>query len=183
MMTLFIDPAFPLKMRPQTPTKVARLGAGGLQARRGNTQPFYEFEITLRLRDQEAADELSGFLAYHQKDTAMKFDGGPYGDIKQPIFIGYGNGTQTQFFLPRRNVLASSWVLKVNGVNSAATIDEAAGLATFGAAPPLNSLVTGYGRNWFKVIVKPDQGTDLFSIGDMPFNIFDMESLILEEVA
>ena len=183
MNALIIDPAFPLKMRPQAPTKTASLGAGGFQARRDSNQPFYDFEITLRFKDQESADEFTGFMAYHQKDTAMKFDGGPYGDIKTPVIIGYGNGTQTQFFLPRRNVLAASWVLMVNGTITAATISEAAGLAVFGAAPPLNSIITGYGRNWFKVIVKDEGGPDMFEMQDIPFNVFETQRLLLSEVA
>jgi len=82
--------------------------------RRRLTRPLGKWEL-LFPGTKEVLDSLSGMLHAAQGDTLIKFDGAGMLEVTDPIIIGVGDGTTTDFMLPHRNVYVSSTVLYLNG--------------------------------------------------------------------
>ena len=144
-------------MRKIAPMRRSPRTGGSMQVRRKRQTPYYEFLPRLRFSNRSQAEQFSGFVTEMQGDTPFWFDGCTFGDIQNPIQIGVGDGTRTQFYIPYRNLFANSWVILINAaINSVWTMNEVTGLLTFGAAPAANAQISGYGRGKFKCLLKYD---------------------------
>jgi len=51
-----------------------------------------------------------------QGDTKIRFDGGGMLEVTDPIIIGEGDGTTTDFMLPHRNVFVASAIIYLHGI-------------------------------------------------------------------
>jgi len=142
MYTLLLDSSYPVKRRPYAPVRRNNVGSAGMALGRKVEAPYYDFTVMLSYIEQEVAEALAGFAAYHMGDVSFWFDGGGRGDITTPALVGFGDGVTTQFHLPNRNVFGPSLVMDVNYVvNTSWTIDEPVGLVTFTSAPAANAVV------------------------------------------
>jgi hypothetical protein len=81
------------------------------------------------------------------------FDGGGDGNIDQPVLVGYGNGRQTQFYLPHESVFAPSLVVFVSDATEPNwDLEEHTGLLTFYVPPQPRSKITAKYHCRFKCI-------------------------------
>jgi hypothetical protein len=81
------------------------------------------------------------------------FDGGADGNIDPAVFVGRGNGRQTQFHLPDEFVFAPSLVVYVNDVTVPKwELEEHTGLLTFHVPPQPHSTITAKYHCKFKCI-------------------------------
>jgi hypothetical protein len=126
--------------------------APAIQQGLGNGVPFlrrkwakarHQFKPVVELASRAEAEQLVGLLRYLQGDTPVWYDGADYGDIQNPILIGYGDRVTTHVFLPHDNVFSASLVVYVNGVvNSDWTLTESTGLLIFGTALAADAVIT-----------------------------------------
>jgi len=185
--TLIVNPRLPISCTPQAPTIRSPIGGGQFQARRRATHLFKEFRFNAQFTSRGDAEDFQAFMQFHQGDTPFWFDGGDWGDIQTPVHIAFGDGSTTDFYLPRLNCLAPSWVLHVNRVlRTDWTMFEGPGLVSFGAPPPANAEITGYGRNRFKCVfwfgdTMSPQDEDFED--DLGGRIYQQQEIVLREVA
>lgn len=179
MKTLSISEGFPLVMRPYAPTLRSQIGGGAVQLRRQWQRPYYEFTIPLKLGDRADAEDLAGFIAYHQGDIAFWYDGGPYGDIQNPVLIGIGDGALKDFYVPFRNLTTATWHFYVDGTEDTnVTLNLDSGLVSFTSAPASTKDVTAKGQCKFKCVFWGEQ--QLTAIAHAP-GVYSAE-LILREI-
>ena len=140
MLTLTISNISSIRPTILAPVSQFGLGQGVPAQRRRYAKPRYRFEIEVSLASRAEAEQLAGQLRYLQGDTPVWFDGADYGDIQNPVLVGYGTGTQTNYFLPHDNVAQASLVVTVNEVTESGwTLTESTGLLVFDSAPPLDA--------------------------------------------
>jgi hypothetical protein len=117
MMTLIASPSNIIPVQSQNPTLKDSVGGGSYLYRRQYTRPLKRWEMTFP-GFAEDMDLIAGFFDYAQGDTPIWFDGGGTLEVTEPIIIGIGSGTKTDFDLPHRYVFVSSAVVYVNGSSS-----------------------------------------------------------------
>ena len=167
---LDFDPHYPVVRTVLAPRLASPLGGGASQLRRRYQRPIYQFT----LRDTQAvkarADWLFGFLTYVQGDIPFFWNGGEWGTVSAPAFVGMGDGVRTQFLLPNRYI-TGNLALYCNGVLVTPTpgVDGAIGLMT--TADPLTGRLEVTYTATYRVTVWGDEtlyteenaGKDLFS--------------------
>lgn len=127
--TLVIDPHYSVVRQTMAPQFTTPIGAAAFQARRGWERPVFQFRLRLQQEAKDYAEYLYGFYIERQGDRWFWFDGKQWGDLDSAVLVGYGNGTQTQFFVPNRHIISdfdsfegglwtadvgSGWVLERN---------------------------------------------------------------------
>ena len=92
------------------------------------------------------------YLAYVGNEPFW-FDGGGDGNIDPAVFVGRGNGKQTQFYLPHEFVFAPTLVLFVgDAIVPDWELEEHSGLLTFHVPPQPRSRITAKYHCRFKFI-------------------------------
>lgn len=185
MRTLYLDIERPMDTRLLDPSNSEKVGGPVLTINTSFTKPMREFTIrswnTLLkdqmeiIRNEVHAGRISG---------VFWFDGEAYGDITEPIYIGDGNNSQTEFPMPFDNVFAPSWEIKVNNVlNTGWTMYEQSGVLVFTSAP--TGRITGTGKRKFRVVMTPNSDSllgesQLYSRSDD--GVYTMQPITLTEV-
>jgi hypothetical protein len=121
------------------PTKVKRL-----------SQPDNRWIVRIPSGPEKNLTE--NYLAYIGNEPFW-FDGGGDGNIDPAVFVGHGNGRQTQFYLRHEFVIAPTLVVYVDDAMVPNwELKEHSGLLTFHAPPRPRSRVTAKYRCHFKCI-------------------------------
>ena len=159
MMTVVASPSHVLPMSVEMPTLKDSVGNGAMDVRRRWTRGLRRWELTFK-NTQEKLEELSGFMDYAQGDTPFWFDGGETLEVSEPILIGVGNGTITDFALPHRYVFVSSAIIYLNGGATNAWTPIGDGIVMdklhFTSAPGNFSQIRAKYRRKAKVILNTD---------------------------
>ena len=90
------------------------VGNGALDLRRRWTRRLRTWEIVVPGVAQDL-DPIGGLLDVAQGDNPMWFDGGGTLEVVEPILVGIGDSSRTDFALPHRNVFVASTVIYLNG--------------------------------------------------------------------
>lgn len=136
MQTFQLNSHYSVLRRVLHPTRVSQLGAGARQVRREWPRPLYEFVVHDSQAAQSSAEYIYSFVTYHAGDIPFWWSGGPWGTPSTPLLVGFGDGAQTEFFLPNRYVTPGTLSVEVGGAPvSVASVDWAAGLVTLGSPP------------------------------------------------
>jgi len=114
MYTVIVSPTHILPVETKAPTQRDALGQGAYEMKRQWTRPLKRWELVVPGTRQKL-DPIAGLLDLAQGDTIIKFDGAGTLEVVEPILIGVGNGTITDFALPHRNVFVASTVVFLNG--------------------------------------------------------------------
>ena len=164
MRGLFIDidySAGGLESRLLDPATRSELGGGAFAINKRLFKPVREF--SLKSWDKLFRDQMENIRnEIHSGRITGVFwlDGGQYGEIKEPIFIGEADGQRTEFPMPVDNCFAPSWKIYINGVlNTSWTMAEESGVLIFSTAP--TGRVTGTGKRKFRVIIIDDSDSIL----------------------
>lgn len=101
---------------------------------------IWEWTFTSSGENENEAQEHQDIVRYNKGNKMFWFDGGGNAKLRSRVFVGYGNGSQTQFILPYRWIYESSLVVSVNNV--VVTAWTLTGKAiTFTSAPAANALI------------------------------------------
>lgn len=139
------------------PTIKVDLGSGLIQSTRRWKMVRHEFSYQFSVQETARAEEFRYAIKFLQGDREILFDGGVFGDLGEPQFIAYGDGSKQQFDLPDSLVHAPSFMLYINGLLYPQwTLDEDAGQLTIGFPPPLNASITAQYRRMFKCKILSD---------------------------
>lgn len=162
MFTAYADISHVIPCTLAMPTLKDDLGGGAQQFRRRQTRALRRFELNIA-DSPERLDQILGLIENCQGDTPFWFDGGPFGSISEPIIIGTGNGSATDFILPHRHVFVSSAIIYVDhGVFTAWTPLGGDGVTMdairFDAAVAADAQITGKWERKFKCVFDTDQG-------------------------
>jgi hypothetical protein len=137
MQTFQLNSHYSIFRRILNPRLASQLGSGSYQVRRQWPRPLYEFVVHDTMAVQSSAEYIYSFATYHGGDIPFWWNGGPWGAPQTHVLVGFGNGAQTQFFLPNRYITPNMLDVTVNGVSTALTVmDWASGLMTFGSPVP-----------------------------------------------
>lgn len=138
-------------IRPITATQVVDLGSSAVQVGTGYERPKYHFVVRLYDHLREDMDELLAFKRYHRSDRTFWFDAWPsYSQPVTPQFVARGDGSQTQFLLPVRNVFPLTVRAFVNNVEQSITVNSTSGMITFSSAPANNAEIRAIWRSLFR---------------------------------
>ena len=120
-------------------------GGGAVALHETWDRKIIEWTIQSTLEIREQMEHHQDMILYHKGGKVFWFDGGENGDIRNPMFLGYGDGVRTDFFIPYRFVYAPSLVMRVNyAVDSGWTLTESTGLVRFSTPPPVDSHVDAF---------------------------------------
>jgi hypothetical protein len=121
-------------------------------------------------------------LRYHRGNKVFWFDGGINGKVEERKFLGYGNGVDTDFFLPDRWVYAPSLVMSINyAIESGWTLTESTGMVRFSSAPADGTLIHAERyRRRFKAFFVVGSDDRLYSLTDK-FKSFDSKDITIRE--
>lgn len=152
-----LKPSYSVFRELLAPQLQAPLGAGAIQRRRQWARPLTRFRLRAPQEDFATGTALWAFFTYVQGDIPFRFNGLQYGDFSlNPLFIGFGDGTQTDFLLPNRNVSA---VLVYEGTRSTlgtvvpiVAVNSAAGSVELNNPPAVNAYVRASYRCWYKCV-------------------------------
>lgn len=190
MFTAFCDPSHMVSSEIEMPTHVDALGDGVRGLRRKQTRALRRFEIAAP-DSPERLDSLIGLLEHVQGDTPFWFDGADFGEIFEPILIGTGDGSKTDFDLPHRHVFVSSAVIYLNDALLTAwtPLGDGVTMQSFRctAAPAANAQLKAKYRRKFKVRLETEEATlsinQEFTDRDDPSKSFYAARYVLQEVA
>jgi hypothetical protein len=160
--TITASPTHVIPVQSQTPTLRDSLSGGALDLRRRWTRPMKNWDLIFP-GQQERLGPLMGLLDVAQGDEPCWFDGGATIEITEPILIGTGNGTITDFILPYRYMFVATMVVYLNG-GATNTWQPVGGDAItcqqirFSSAPPNFTQIKMKGRRKTKVVVDTEQG-------------------------
>lgn len=131
-----------------------------------------------------------GLLDYIQGDTPLWFDGGGSLEVTEPILVGFGNNSITDFRLPHRYCFVSSLILYQNGAVVSAWTPigsyELADSIRFTSAPALNVQITAKYRRKAKVVLEtetPPANERQFRNPDNPSQSIYHLKYFLQEIA
>lgn len=187
MYAITIDARHLLPCTRRGPTLHDPAGGGGQEFRRLWPKRLLSWELDV-FATQQVYDPILGLADLLQGDTPIRFDGAGFLDVHTPILIGFGNGSDTEFMIPHRNIHAPSSVVYVNGaVNSAWTMVESTGLILFDAAPADKAIITWKGSRWAKCLFTAEYGeggeyAQVFSDQAAPEKTLMQGHIYLEEV-
>jgi hypothetical protein len=162
---------------------------GAYQYRRRLTRTLKKWEMTVA-GTQERLETLRGLLAISQGDTPGWYDGSGIIEVVDPILIGIGNGTTTDFLLPDRYVFAASTIVYFNGGPTAnwqplggdyMVMDQ----IRCSPAPAANVQITAKYRRKAKVVINTEADVEhgrLFRDQDNPSTSLYSIKLILSEM-
>ena len=104
----------------------------------------FKWSIETSFLQRQDAEELYGFLTYHYRNgLSFWYGGADRGDIQNPILIGFGDGTRTDWLLPNDNITAASETIYLDAVEETGlTFTDASGLIEFNTAPSNNVKIT-----------------------------------------
>ena len=153
MLTLTLTPISTFRAPLLAPAMQQGVGAGAVSLRRKWAKARHRFELEVDLASRQEAEQLAGLLRYLQGDTPVWYDGADFGDIQNPILVGYGTGDQVDFFLPHDNVHRASLVV-YGTIESGWTLVEETGLLTFDDAPLAEAELTALYQCRYKVCVE-----------------------------
>lgn len=109
MLTLTLSTHYTVQRRILSPVRQQPFGVGLTQVHSPWSRPAYEFVLRASpVFLQSDAEALYGFMQYHQGDRPFWYDGDIWGSQSTPIFIGKGDGSRRQFYLPNRHILEDS---------------------------------------------------------------------------
>jgi hypothetical protein len=181
MRTLFLDVNYPIQSKLFDPPTRADVGESAVATSAKLDKPRRQF--TLQTWDQLLRDQVENIrneIHSGRITGVFWFDGGPWGDVTENIFIGEGNSFQKEFPMPFDNVFAPSWLIYVNGVlNTNWTMKEQAGILVFTSAP--TGRITGNGKRKFRVVLE-DQSESILDETQHHQSVFGIGSIILREV-
>ncbi len=131
-------------IQPDQPVEVAFLartvqneaggGAPALADQWGSRILTWTFNSAGENRQQN--EHIRDMINYHRGFRKFWFDAGMDGNVKHRKFLGFGDGTRTDFYLPSRFVFAPSVVMTVNNaIVTAWTCVESTGMIRFTSAP------------------------------------------------
>ena len=142
MKTWIIQSDQPVEAAIKTRAVQTASGGGAVALHETWNRKVLEWKIQSPNEIREQMEHHQDMLLYHRGGKVFWFDGGENGDIRNPMFLGYGDGTRTDFFLPYRFVYAPSVVMTVNySTRSDWTVTESTGLVRFDTAPEVDSFV------------------------------------------
>jgi len=152
MRALFLDIERPIESRLLDPSSSEKLGQGATSRSASLAKPIREFTLkswdTLllaqaeKIRNEIHAARITGVF--------WLFING-YNEATEPIFIGQGNGSQTEFPAPYNDILAPTWKLYVN--QTLTTGWTAPGGDTFKFISAPTGRITGIGKRKFRVVI------------------------------
>ena len=183
MYSVILDPAYPVTRRIYAPVLRDDFGGGILQLVDRIDIPFYEFSILLPFEDEAVHESLDAAAAFNKGAGPFWFDGGRFGEVRNPRIIGIGDGTRTSWFLPFRNVDANACVFEINRVvNTSWTLTESTGNVVFGSAPANNAqIVLTRARMRFKCVFWY-QDAYIYQPKLIYNQLYDCGELVLREV-
>lgn len=186
MRTLFLDVIRPIDSKLLDPSQSDDLGSGGAISRSPKyDRPIREFSLKswdTILRDQ--MEIIRNEIQAGRITGIFWLDGDQYGEITEPIFIGEGNSSQTQFVMPFPNVFAPSWkIWDGRTLKTDWTMDEEPGVITFTSAPI--GRLTGIGKRKFRVVIV-DSSDSILSESQLYTNtdgegVYSMQPIIFRE--
>ena len=160
MFTVYASPTNVLPQDTDMPTLVDDLGGGARSFRRQFTRPLSRWKFDVP-GIQAVLDQQEGFFKYTQGDTPFWFDGAGAEDVSEPVILGVGDGSTTDFKFNDCHVFVNSIVIYQNG--GPHTGWDALGgdgitcqQVRFTAAPGVNVQVTAKYRRKFKVVLISD---------------------------
>jgi hypothetical protein len=109
--------------------------------RRVYERPLYQFRLHASHETRASAEALYGFALYHMGDIPFYWSGNTWGTVTNAVYVGFGTGAQTHFFLPNRNILSGPTV-RVAGTPTGVTLTASSGLIVFTGAPADTALIT-----------------------------------------
>jgi hypothetical protein len=176
---LGFTPHYPVTQELIAPHLATPVGAGASQLHRQYGRPLSRFTLRDAQADKARMDTLFGFITFVQGDTPFFWDGGEWGTISTPLYIGYGDGVRTEFLLPNRYITGDLQVY-CNTVLVVPTpgIDGAAGHITLPS--PLVGALTATYRCVFKVTFAL-KGEVLFSASNLAEHLYSHEGVTLLE--
>jgi hypothetical protein len=159
MYTAFISPTHIVPENLEMPTQVDPVGDGAKAFRRRQTRGLRRWEINVPSL-QDNLEQLIGFLENVQGDTPFWFDGAGMIEVTEPILIGTGDGSTTDFIFPHKYVFVSSAVIYQNSALLTAWSPLGDGIVMNGfrctVAPPLYALLTAKYRRKAKVVLQTE---------------------------
>jgi len=106
----------------------------GLQRLSENVITEWSLEFS-QLRDFDK-EQVRDALLYHMGDKLFWFDCGLDGHIRERLFLGYGDGSRTDWYLPWRWIYAPSVIMEVGStIVPGWTLTESTGMIRFSVAP------------------------------------------------
>lgn len=153
MLTLQLHPFYTIQRTLQAPRLMASLGGLVMQATRRAERPTYAFTLRDPLRRQAEAEALYSFAAYHQGDRAFWWSGDIWGTPSTPLLVGFGDGAQTEFFLPNRHITNIPEAYVDGALASPQpSVDSAPGLLTFASPVGVGARITAQYTCRYKVV-------------------------------
>lgn len=176
---LRFDPHFPVTRTTIAPRLASPLGGGVSQLRRRYQRVLYQFTLRDAQADKARADWLLGFLTYMQGDTAFFWDGGAWGVVASPAFVGFGDGVRTQFYLPNRHI-TGNLVVYCNSalVEPTPGLDGTVGLIT--VLPGLVGEIEATYSCTYRVTVW-NESEALYQEENLASGLFSQNGLVLRE--
>jgi len=185
MRAFFIDPQRPIESRLLDPISNEVLGEMVLSLSNKLQKPRREIRINswdTLLQDQieQIRNEIHG-----GRGTGVFFlDGDIWATINYPIFVGNGNGVQTEFPLPINDAFPSSWKFWDNQtLKTDWTMVRDPATVVFTAAP--TGRITGTGKRKFRVILQTSDDS-IFTETQLYRNttdgVYSMNPLVFLEV-
>lgn len=183
MRAMFLDVQRPIGTRLLDPSSTSNLGQGAISRSQSLAKPMREFTIrswdTLLL---EQAENIRNELHAARITGVYWLYIDTYNEATTPIFIGQGNGSQTQFPAPYNDVRRDSWILYVNGtINTGWTVNG--DVFVFSSAP--TGRITGIGKRKFRVMLA-DETESLVSESQLykgdDGSVYNIEPIVLKEV-
>lgn len=179
--SLVLDMHYSIVRDVIAPTSRARIGGGAVQVRRLYERPLYRFRVHATHEKRADAEPFAAFAVYHQGDIPFLWSGREYGTVTNAVLVGFGNGTQTNFFLPNRRILTGPTV-KVDGTPTGVTLTASSGLIVFAAAPADQTKITAeVYTSEYKCLFWND--SEVLSSEEMFYNqLSKFEGIILQEI-
>jgi len=141
------------------------------------TEWALEFSLVRDFDKEQVRDAIQ----YHMGDKKFWFDCGIDGYIREPQFLGYGDGNRRDWFLPWRWVYPQSVLMKVGGiVNSGWTLTFSTGALRFTTAPAADMPIV---LMECKRIAKAFFVVNGNTIGQMTdnFKVYDVSQVVIRE--
>jgi len=133
-------------------------------------RPMYRFTLTYDAISRSHMQELQGLHAYHQGATPFYWNGGEFGAVENYCLIGVADGRSTAYYLPNRNLNASSFSARMLTTDTGVT-----------------SITTDYTlRTWGQVDfgTAPSSGQEIYAKWACNYLVnFDPNGLKMEQIA
>ena len=132
----------PVSARVKAAAMQTSTGGGAVALHKLWSRRLMEWNITSTKENRAQMEHHQDMLLYHKGVVVFWWDGGINGRVENRLFLGYGNGVDTDFFIPYRFVFAPSLVVSVNyATESAWTLVESTGMVRFVTAPAVGSII------------------------------------------